>query len=200
MKPDRIKKSELTHEDSLDIEILLVGFNRWADQHDKEGGTLYQSRDLPERAPANIEAFTSVRHLELVDKLLHSFDEPLLLDHESFKPETLEKIHEKFLKAGVEHFLDDGKITKEELLVAASERGKAEMRKNPEQYAPSEEAVQAASQLLAKHGIDDPDGSIAQGYAVHSELFVQKANEGLGITPTPEFSPSSPVVPTAPSL
>ncbi len=200
MKPNEIKQSELTHEDCLDIEIFLVGLNRWADQHDKEGGILYQSRDLPGRAPADIEAFTSVRHLELVDKLLHSFDEPLSLDEESFKPEILERIREKFLKAGVEHFLEDGKITKEELLVAASERGKAEMRKNPEQYAPGEEAVQAASRLLVKHGIDDPDGSIAQGYAVHSELFVQKANEGLGITSTSVFSPPSPVVSTAPSL
>ena len=183
------QKTNLTSTDLMDMHLFLTGFHQWREQQGLE--TFYDPAEFGLQHTDQIPSapLTSIRHFELVDKLIDDNEGTVVGDLNEMNPECVNKIREHFQKVGLEKFLEDGLIEKDELLIAASEMGKGAMlEKGGEKYTPSQEGLEAAKNLLAKHGIYDPDGSMAQGLAAHSERLTQMANEGLGIAPAPTLS------------
>ncbi len=74
--------------------------------------------------------------------------------------------------------------------MAAAARGNAALEQSPEQFNLTGGQITRAEKFLAKHGIDDPDGEIAKGFAAQSVRGAQRVNEGLGIAsnPAPQLS------------
>lgn len=134
--------SELTHSklpdiDMLDIQMFLMGHHKWREQYGIDSLCEFSDPDLPEGTPPRTEPFTSASHLEILDKCIDDHEGTVLRDLNNMSPEKVERLRENFTKIGLEKFLDDGQIETNELLVAASEMGKAAMQAEPKKIRPT---------------------------------------------------------------
>lgn len=193
-----------------DTRIFLLGITNWAEKNGEEFllGENFDELMGPYRGVLNLsealEPFSPERCMDILDLAVSESDPNLIAD---MPEELIEAMKQRYADLGMSAAFDDGVITVEELVMAASARGNAALDQNPRQYNLTEEQIAHAEKFLAKHGIDDPDGDIARGFAVQSVRVAQRANEGLGIANNsqPELStkhtmPTAEVSVSAPTL
>jgi hypothetical protein len=194
-----------------DTSLILIGFLHYNQQQQGLSSEFSVATGKIPLIPDNISPVSNPQALSVFDQNRDiNFNE--LTNFENAPPETkqqierlLDKAEKGFSELGVEKFLDDNVITREELLIAGAKRGNLSLAENPnmlenideETYNKAQELVDRykLQDFAEKHGINGlDDGMIARGIAIQSVKFTSKINEGLGFNPDgttmPEISPA----------
>ncbi len=163
------------------MQMLLYGYAQWQEAQGQE--TNIDISAIPAEAQqlaAAQDAPVTGEDLMSTWKYALSYVDDLNVD--DVDSNQLQEISENLTKAGLEGFLDDGILDKEEVIIASAEMGKAYEASTDGISEPSEALLETAGQVLAEHGIDDLDGSLARGLAVNIDRITNRVNEGLGLS------------------
>ena len=180
----KFSKPVITNADLANTNLIMAGYMQWAEANNVELPITEEQRSTYSSATPPTSPMQSSDYLDTVDKYLSDDDPSMAVN---LSDGALNVFKEGLSRLGLEEFLEDGEISTEEYILAGSAAGNKALETNPDRFNLSEAEIEKAAEFVSKHGIGDPDGSIAMGIAANAEATTQRANEGFGITQAPDL-------------